>query len=98
MKVLKFFRFFHKALDMDGAQSILSKKPHGTFLFRYGKERGTLCLSAVDGNDVIHCRISVSEDGFKFEEKFHPSLQSIVQNYPKLLKYPLIRPSQKPLN
>jgi hypothetical protein len=70
---------------------LLAGKPHGTFLFRASSIPGFIVLSAVNGFDLWHVRIAVSEQGFKVDNETYPSLTALVKSRPDYLISPINR-------
>jgi protein tyrosine phosphatase len=83
--------WFHKGLESKKAQAMLKRKPHGTFLFRDSSAGGCIVLSAVNGKNVLHARISVDHRGFQIENDFYPSLAKLVNSRSKVFMSPILR-------
>jgi protein tyrosine phosphatase len=83
--------WFHKGLESKKAQAMLKRKPHGTFLFRDSSAGGCIVLSAVNGKNVLHARISVDHRGFQIENDFYPSLAKLVNSRSKVFMSPVLR-------
>jgi phosphoinositide-3-kinase regulatory subunit len=75
-------KWYMPNLDRKSAETLLSGKPHGTFLIRMSSD-GRLALSIVCNSTVEHCKIENTSRGFGFAEPYniYPSLSELVIHY-----------------
>jgi len=83
--------WFHKNLEPTAAQQLLETKPHGTFLFRESSVPGFIGLSAVNGKNIFHTRVGVSEKGFSMDSEWYPSLIKLIESNREVLHLPILR-------
>jgi len=83
--------WFHKNLVGDSVvDKLMQTKSHGSFLFRPSNLPRSITLSGINGRDIFHARIEVSENGFNVDGEMYPTLLELVESRKQVLLHPIL--------